>query len=157
MRLALAASLALAVAGCARDNPSQIEVHGTLSDGTALDGVYPGAVDNTSSPWRLHCSGSGPETVEGFWLWFDPGVVANMPYPSNGADPNSGPVHFFVLRPAADGGAGATTASLVDGGQIVFSSVGPDTYSGSLAGLSLVRSGQTVLTVDHGSFVAARP
>lgn len=155
MRLALAASLALAAAACARDNPNQIEVHGTLADGTPLDGVYPGSVDFTTSPWRLSCSGSGPETIEGFWLWFDPNVVAGMPYPSNGADPNSGPVHFFVLRPAPDAGA-ATTASLVDGGQIVFSSVGPDTYSGSLAGLALVRSGQTVVTIDRGSFVAAR-
>ena len=156
MRLALVASLALAFAACAR-NPSQIEVHGTLADGTALDVVDSGSVDFLATPWRLDCAGSGPEFVQGFWLWFDPSVVANMPYPSNGADPNSGPVHFFVVRPADDGGAGASTASLTDGGQIVFSSVGPDTYSGSLAGLTLVRSGQTLLTIDHGSFVAAHP
>jgi hypothetical protein len=97
---------------------------------------------------------SGPEDVRGFWRGFDPAAVQMGQSYASGQ--NAGNVQFYLLRPLPDGGYGDVEASLVNGGTVAFTAGGPDNFAGTLAGLVLTRAGQTIATVDTGSFIAAR-
>jgi hypothetical protein len=149
-------ALALLAAGCAPTLETFIEAKGSLGDGTPFDLHQSGVYDSSRTPRVVQVATSGPSDLRGFWLWFDPAVMMGQTYPSTGSSPNTGPVHFFVLRPLPDGGMFDNQASLVDGGSITFQQAGPDNYSGSLANLILTRSGQTLATVTSGSFAALK-
>ena len=164
MRALDLAGLALplfAAAGCSSNAGFDfVEVHGTLADGAAIDGHnlanvarVPSLLPALGTVIAVGAPFSGPEDLLGFRLeWQEGAVAAGSSYPSS---PN-GPVVFYVSRSVPDGGAGAEDASVVDGGTITFTAVTPKA-TGSLSNLVLSRGGQTIATVDTGSFQATIP
>jgi hypothetical protein len=138
-----------------------IEVHGTLADGTPVNGhklassafvpsLLPalGVVDALGAPFF------GPEDLAGYRIeWQPQSVVAGGTYPS---DPVNGPVVFYVSHTLPDAGVVFQDASAVNGGTITFTSIG-DKITGNFANLVLVRDGVTLDTVMTGSFQASKP
>ena len=95
----------------------------------------------------------GPEDLRGFRIeWQEAAVTAGASFPSS---PN-GPVVFYFSRSVPDGGSMDQEASVVDGGTITFTQVAAK-ITGSLSNLVLSRNGQTIATVDTGSFQATKP
>jgi hypothetical protein len=154
MRACLLLAALGCVAGLACDQKPLpfIEAHGALSDGTPFDLHAGAAVDAGGSPWKLEARTHDASGLSGFALWFDPAVKSGTPYMSG---PNAGDVEFFVLRPIPDAFAD-TVYALVNGGAVTFSTAGPDRYEGVFGSMVLIRQGQTLVTVDRGSFLALR-
>jgi hypothetical protein len=148
-------------AGCSSTaNFDFIEVHGSLADGTPINGhnlasaalvqsLLPplGTVLAVGAPFQ------GPEDLAGFRIeWQEANVHAGNSYPSD----MNGPVAFYVSRFTPDGGAMSEDASLVNGGTITFTMI-TRKATGTLSNLVLTRGGQTIATVDSGSFQATLP
>ncbi len=138
-----------------------IEVHGTLADGTAVNGHnlasaanVPGLTGTLGTVLALGAPFNGPEDLAGFRLEFQTASIA-----SGGAylsDPINGPVIFYVARSLQDAGADTQEASAVNGGVIGVATVSPK-VTGTLSNLVLMRDGVTIATVDTGSFQATPP
>jgi hypothetical protein len=137
-----------------------VEIHGSLADGMPINGHNLAAVARVPSllpalgtVLAVGCPFQGPEDLRGFRIeWVESAIAAGSSYPS---DPN-GPVVFYVSKATPDGGAMSEDASVVNGGTITFTQVSTKTL-GTLSGLVLSRGGQTIATVDAGSFQATKP
>jgi hypothetical protein len=160
MRILLAL-VPLALAACTSTAGFDfIEAHGTMADGTAIDGHKPANVARVPSLMpavgtvlAVGAAFDGPEDLKGFRIeWVESAIGAGASFAS---DPN-GPVLFYVDRVKADAGANDEEASIVNGGTITFTGVGSK-ITGTLANLVLSRNGQTIVTVASGSFQATRP
>ncbi|HXU74252.1 MAG TPA: hypothetical protein VN947_33385 [Polyangia bacterium] len=159
---ALFAAMMLVAAGCTGNAGFDfIEVHGTLADGTPVDGhklastaVVPSLVANLGMVVAVGSPYNGPEDLAGFRVEWQPGnVVAGMSYPS---DPVNGPVVFYVATVAPDAGVSDELGSAVNGGTITFTTVGKKS-TGTLSNLVLMRDGATLTTVTSGSFQGTQP
>jgi hypothetical protein len=158
MRALLLAPLLLACSGNAGFD--FVEVHGSLADGAAINGHnlasvarVPSLLPALGQVLAIGCPFQGPEDLRGFRIeWQESAIMAGQSYPS---DPN-GPVVFYVSRSTPDAGAMDQDASVVSGGTITFTQVSTKTL-GTLANLVLSRGGQTIATVDSGSFQATKP
>ena len=60
------------------------------------------------------------------------------------------------MRAQAGGGTLDTMSSVINGGTVTFTSDTKAT-AGSISGMVLSRNGQTLLTIDSGSFQATKP
>jgi hypothetical protein len=137
-----------------------VEVHGSLADGTPVNGHnlasvarVPSYITALGQVLAVGCPFQGPEDLRGFRIeWQESAIMAGTAYPS---DPN-GPVVFYVSRSTPDAGTNDMDASVVNGGTITFTQVAAKTM-GTLSGLVLSRGGQTIATVDSGSFQATKP
>ena len=137
-----------------------VEVHGSLADGTAVNGHnlaqaarVPSLLPALGQVIALGCPFQGPEDLRGFRIeWQEAGVAAGSSYPS---DPN-GPVVFYVARATPDGGAMDEDASAVNGGTITFTQVSTKIL-GTFSNLVLSRNGTVIATIDAGSFQATKP
>lgn len=159
---ALLVGLMLLAAGCTGNAGFDfIEVHGTLADGTAVDGhklastaVVPSLLSNLGMVVAVGSPYDGPQDLAGFRIeWQAANVVAGASYPS---DPVNGPVVFYVAKTVPDAGVSDELASAVNGGTITFTTVGKKT-TGLLSNLVLVRDGVTLTTVTSGSFQGTQP
>jgi hypothetical protein len=161
MRAVPLLALALLGAGCSGNAGFDfIEVHGTLADGTPINGHNLASVASVQS--LLPALGTviavgapfqGPEDLAGFRLeWQPTNVHAGDSFPSD----MNGPVAFYVSRFVPDAGAANEDASLVNGGTISFNMI-TRKATGTLSNLVLMRGGQTLVTVDSGSFQATLP
>ncbi|MGZ3428938.1 MAG: hypothetical protein ACXVCV_19935, partial [Polyangia bacterium] len=125
MRALFIAPLLLACSGNAGFD--YIEVHGSLADGTAVNGHnlasaarVPSLLPALGQVLALGGPFQGPEDLRGFRIeWIESQISAGQTYPS---DPN-GPVVFYVSRATPDAGAMDLDASAVNGGAITFTSV----------------------------------
>ncbi len=138
-----------------------IEVHGSLADGTAVNGHNLASVARVQSllpalgtVLAVGAPFSGPEDLAGFRLeWQEANVAAGASYPSD----MNGPVVFYVSRNVPDAGTTPSQeASVVNGGTITFTQVGSK-VTGTLSNLVLSRNGQVIASVDTGSFQATVP
>ena len=137
-----------------------VEVHGSLADGSAINGHnlgsaarVPSLLPAVGTVLALGSPFQGPEDLRGFRIeWVEAQVAAGSAYPS---DPN-GPVVFYVSRTTPDAGATNEDASVVNGGTVTFTQVSTKIL-GTLSNLVLSRGGQVIATVDSGSFQATRP
>ena len=160
MRALLLAPVVLAAACSGNAGFDFVEVHGTLADGTAVNGHnlasparVPSLLPGLGTVLALGCPFQGPEDLKGFRIeWVESQVSAGQSYPS---DPN-GPVVFYVSRSVPDAGANNEDASVVNGGTITFTQVSTKIL-GTLSNLVLARGGQTIATVASGSFQATKP
>lgn len=162
MRAVLLIGLALPLcAGCSTGSSFDfIEVHGSLADGSKVEGHnlasvarVPSLLPALGTVLAIGAPFAGPEDLAGFRIeWQEANVMAGASYPS---DPN-GPVVFYVSRTVPDGGAMSQEASVVSGGTITFTQVAAK-ITGTFSNLVLSRNGQTIATVDAGSFQATKP
>ena len=137
-----------------------VEVHGTLADGTAVNGHnlaqaarVPSLLPALGQVIALGCPFMGPEDLRGFRIeWQEAAVAAGSSYPS---DPN-GPVVFYVARAVPDGGASDQDASVVNGGMVTFTQVSTKIL-GTFSNMVLSRNGTVIATIDSGSFQATKP
>ena len=159
---ALLLAMLLVAAGCTGTAGFDfIEVHGSLADGTPVDGhklastaVVPSLLPNLGTVVAVGSPFNGPQDLAGFRIeWQAANVVAGGSYPS---DPVNGPVVFYVSRFTPDAGASDEDASAVNGGTITFTTVGQKS-TGLLSNLVLVRDGVTLTTVMSGSFQGTQP
>ena len=149
------------VAGCTGNAGFDfVEVHGTLADGTPINGHNLASVARVPSLLaplgQVLAVGSpfqGPEDLRGFRIeWQEANVAPGGSYPSD----MNGPVVFYVSRAAPDAGAMDEEASVVTGGMITFTMI-TKKATGTFSGLVLTRGGQTIATIDSGSFQATLP
>ncbi|HEY2743554.1 MAG TPA: hypothetical protein VGL86_02985, partial [Polyangia bacterium] len=96
-----------------------IEVHGTLADGTAVNGhklataaSVPGLTGTLGTVLALGSPFNGPEDLEGFRIEFQTASLG--PGGAYTSDPVNGPVIFYVARANPDGGEGVEEASAVN-------------------------------------------
>lgn len=137
-----------------------IEVHGSLADGSKVEGHnlasvarVPSLLPALGTVVAIGSPFAGPEDLRGFRIeWQEANIAAGASYPSD----MNGPVVFYVSRSVPDGGAMAEDASVVNGGTITFTQVASK-VTGTFSNLVLSRNGQTIATVDAGSFQATRP
>jgi hypothetical protein len=137
-----------------------IEVHGSLADGTKIDGHNLASVARVTSlipalgtVLAVGSPFSGFEDLRGFRIeWQEANIAAGASYPSD----MNGPVVFYVSRSVPDAGAMDEDASVVNGGTISFTQVASK-ITGTFSNLVLSRNGQTLVTVDAGSFQATKP
>ena len=137
-----------------------IEVHGSLADGSKVEGHnlasvarVPSLLPALGTVLAIGAPFTGPEDLAGFRIeWQEANIAAGSSYPSD----MNGPVVFYVSRSVPDGGAMNQEASVVNGGTITFTSVASK-VTGTLSNLVLSRNGQTIATVDAGSFQATKP
>jgi len=149
------------VAGCTGNAGFDfIEVHGTLGDGTPVNGHNLASVARVPSLLtplgQVLAVGSpfqGPEDLRGFRIeWQEANVHAGDSFPSD----MNGPVVFYVSRATPDAGTQDEDASVVNGGTINFTMI-TRKATGTFSGLVLTRAGQTIATIDSGSFQATLP
>lgn len=160
MRAIWLATLLLVVACSGNAGFDFVEVHGSLADGTAVNGHnlasvarVPSLLPALGTVLAVGCPFQGPEDLRGFRIeWQEAGVAAGQSYPSD----INGPVVFYVSRTVPDGGAMDQDASAVNGGTIGFTQVSTK-IMGTLSKLVLSRGGQVIATVDSGSFQATKP
>lgn len=164
MRAFAAIGLALPLCGtaaCASNAGFDfIEIHGSLADGAKIEGHnlasvarVPSLLPALGAVLAVGAPFSGPEDLRGFRIeWQEANIAAGASYPSD----MNGPVVFYVSRSVPDGGAMAEDASVVNGGTISFTQVAQK-ITGTLSNLVLSRNGQTIATVDAGSFQATKP
>ncbi|HEX8951552.1 MAG TPA: hypothetical protein VF945_06885 [Polyangia bacterium] len=150
-----------AAAGCTSNAGFDfIEAHGALADGASISGHnlasvarVPSLLPALGTVLAIGAPFSGPEDLRGFRIeWQEANIAAGASYPSD----MNGPVVFYVARSVPDGGAADQQASVVNGGTITFTSLASK-ITGTLSNLVLSRNGQTLVTVDAGSFQATRP
>ena len=152
----------LAAGGCAGNAGFDfIEVHGTLADGTAVNGHnlastanVPSLTGTLGTVLALGSPFDGPEDLVGFRLEFQTASIA--PGGAYTSDPVNGPVIFYIARSAPDGGTNDQVAYAVSGGVIGIATTSPK-VTGTLANLVLARDGATLATIDTGGFQATVP
>jgi|KBSMisStaDraftv2_1062788.scaffolds.fasta_scaffold1244074_2 hypothetical protein len=161
MRVVFFVAAALTWAGCTGNAGFDfIEVHGSLADGTPVNGHNLASVANVQSLMPalglVVAVGSpyfGPEDLAGFRIeWQAANVHAGDSFPSD----INGPVAFYVSRQTPDGGTMLEDASLVNGGTLTFSMI-TRKATGTFSNMVLSRGGQTIITIDSGSFQATLP
>jgi len=161
MRVVFLVALASAWAGCSSNAGFDfIEVHGSLADGTPVNGhnlasvaVVPSLLPALGTVLAVGSPFQGPEDLAGFRIeWQQANVHPGNSYPSD----MNGPVAFYVSFVTPDAGATMEEASLVNGGTITFNMI-TRKATGTLSNLVLTRGGQTIATVDSGSFQATLP
>jgi hypothetical protein len=164
MRAIVLIGLALPLCGAAGCSGNAgfdfIEVHGSLADGTKVEGHnlasvarVPSLLPALGTVLAIGSPFSGPEDLRGFRIeWQEANIAAGASYPSD----MNGPVVFYVSRSVPDGGVMAEDASVVNGGTITFTQVAKK-VTGTFSNLVLSRNGQTIATVDAGSFQATQP
>jgi hypothetical protein len=152
--------LLILLAGCSPAAPGDfLEAHGAFADGTAIDVRLSAQTLRTSAQPQLTniialtAAANGPGTLRALRLEWIPGTItlgAAMP------SAPSGPVIFYVGSPLPDGGAFDAELSVVNGGAITFTE-NDRRAAGTLANLVLARNGQTLVTINSGSFLATNP
>ena len=158
MRAILLLSLA---AGCTGNAGFDfIEAHGSLGDGALIDGhklasvaTVPSLITALGTVIAVGAPFQGPEDLAGFRIeWQPTNVHAGDSFPSD----INGPVAFYVSRFVPDGGTNSEEASLVNGGTVTFTMI-TRKATGTFSNMVLTRNGQTIATVDSGSFQATLP
>jgi hypothetical protein len=159
---AIPLALALFCAACSGNVGFDfVEVHGTLGDGTPVDGHnlasvarVPSLLPPLGTVLAVGCPFFGPEDLRGFRIeWQEASVTAGASYPSD----MNGPVVFYVSRDTPDAGTAAgADASVVTGGTITFTQIAKKVL-GTFSNLVLTRDGQTIATIASGSFQATQP
>ena len=158
--LCLAPLLSLLVGCSGNAGFDFVEAHGSLADGMSINGHnlasvarVPSLLPNLGVVIAVGSPFQGPEDLRGFRLeWVESAVTAGQSYPSD----MNGPVVFYVSRSTPDAGTTTQDASVVAGGTITFTQVSTKIL-GTFSGLVLSRGGQTIATVDSGSFQATKP
>jgi hypothetical protein len=162
MRVCSILLVTLAAGGCSGNAGFDfIEIHGTLADGTAVNGHnlastanVPGLTGTLGVVLALGAPFNGPENLAGFRIEFAAGSIsAGSAYTS---DPVNGPIIFYVANETPDAGSDDQTAYAVNGGIIGIAGTGKK-ITGTLSNLVLTRDGVTLATIDSGGFQATQP